>query len=65
MGVERLPRKMRIPTLVVAVGLLIIVALECDEAGVWLRMRAVWGEGDSWKMRRWAGIEGREIGLEF
>jgi hypothetical protein len=67
-GTEKLGWKMRIPALVVTTSLVIIVITditETDEEAMWIRSKRIWDELGNWKIRRWAGLEGREVGFDF
>ena len=61
-GVEKLGWGLRIPALVVTIGLVAIVLLE---GGFSDGLRYIWAESGKWEMKRWAGLEGREVGFDF
>lgn len=60
-GVKPLAWKLQIHTFVVTVGLLVIVVL--DGAALFQKISLL--NGATWEIKRWAGIEGREVGFDF
>lgn len=64
-GVQPLGWAFRVPALVVTIGLVVILILETGEGGRSLGLRDFWEGKGSWGIKRWAGLEGREVGFDF
>jgi uncharacterized membrane protein YphA (DoxX/SURF4 family) len=61
-GVEGLGWGLRIPAVVVTMGLVAILLSESRFRRV---VEEIWVESGKWEMKMWAGLEGREVGFDF